>query len=227
MVRMPNQILTRPSAVLWYFSDPPPGLKAPRPWCAASFGKPFAAVHGGFCQLSADAGLCDRPSHSGDKLSAGLCDGSTACFDLLHAEKQGGNIGIFFGHVALYSQIRSLRPGQQIHVICKSPGKLLGGVGVGLTRPGMMVFPVQSRISSQSGSLKMANAMDAVILNEDISLAVNPTAVVHGKNHGVFQKNFHKSWSSWCGVPEKLRIICILEIGFSISENFAIVTCEI
>ena len=102
-------------------------------------------------------------------------------------------------------------------------------MGVGVDKTGHDGFSgAVHNLVAVCGSLKVTDASDAIFFNEDISLAVNLTAVVHGKNHGIFQKNFHKSGSSLVTVFRKGPGLSVsFEIVFSISENFAIVTCEI
>ena len=128
-----------------------------------------AAVHHGFGQLAAQAGLRRAPGHAGDELSAGLSKGGYAGADQLQAGHQRGHIGVLLRHAALKGPHPVVEPADEINIIAYSPGNLLGGVYVSVHKPGQYILALQVndlRVGLHQPGVNLTDRRNAVILHQ-------------------------------------------------------------
>ena len=154
----------------------------------------LAAVHHGFGQLAAQTGLRGRARHAGHELSAGLCKGCHAGADQLQTGHQRGDIGVFFGHIALKGPHPIVQPANKIYIIAHAARNLLGGMDVRIDKAGEYILPLQvDHLGIRLNQLRiyLANRQNAVVFHQDAAAVKNGIGLVHGNDIAVLQICLH------------------------------------
>ena len=192
------------------------------------FRQSLAAVHHRFGQLTAQTGFRRTAGHAGDELSARFCKGGYAGANQLKTGHQRGYIRVLLRHVALKGPHPVMKPADEIHIIAYAPGNLLGGVHMGIHKPGQHIPALQVndlRVGLHQPGVNLTDRRNAVILHQHAAAVKNGVLLIHGDDVAVLQIGLHEippsRYLSSCFVNDILILQPITVIGSSPNFDFS------
>ncbi|MPM84383.1 hypothetical protein SDC9_131454 [bioreactor metagenome] len=155
-------------------------------------GQAFARVHDRLCEFGAQPGLGHAFRHAAHKLAARFRKAGDAGADLLQAAQKGGDVGIFFRHIALIRPDALVQPGQQVYVVPQAAAELLRRMDMGVDQPGQdNFFPRVDhfRTGPDQAFVHLADGCDSVIFDQNAAVLVDLVLFVHCYDYCVLQIN--------------------------------------
>ena len=121
-----------------------------------------------------------------------------------------------------------MKPADEIHIIAYAPGNLLGGVHMGIHKPGQHIPALQVndlRVGLHQPGVNLTDRRNAVILHQHAATVKNGVLLIHGDDVTVLQIGLHEippsRYLSSCFVNDILTLQPITVIGSSPNFDFS------